>query len=208
MTFTRETVDGLRREINEALSVLGKKYGIRINAGNASFTATDVTFKLNLCDPAENWARSIAGTRLTKEDFGRTITLSGKRMKIVGFDHAARTNKVELESDAGKSYCASVDAVCRAVAQEYGSTSEPTPEGTELSKRAQEKDFEIKAFICGLKGSVTLGQTFDLDGTKYTIVDLNTRAPKYPIVAENNKGQRFRFTKECLGDAASADGGK
>lgn len=45
--FDKPTLKDLRPEIDAALAPLAAKYGIKLTAGNASFQANNVTFKLN-----------------------------------------------------------------------------------------------------------------------------------------------------------------
>lgn len=44
--FDRSNISALRNEINSTLSQLAAKYGIKIEAGSASFLDSEVTFKL------------------------------------------------------------------------------------------------------------------------------------------------------------------
>ena len=44
-SFDRTTVKNLRSDIDKALATISKKYGIEISAGNATFTASNVTYK-------------------------------------------------------------------------------------------------------------------------------------------------------------------
>ena len=38
------------------------------------------------------------------------------------------------------------------------------------------------------------GKTFINRGEKFTITELNTRSPKYPVIAENESGKGYKFT--------------
>lgn len=52
-TFDRKNLPALRADINDALKALGEKYGISVQAGNASFQANNATFKL-VCQVGED----------------------------------------------------------------------------------------------------------------------------------------------------------
>lgn len=51
--FDKSNLPALRTEINEALKALGEKYGISLQAGNASFQSNNATFKL-VCQVGED----------------------------------------------------------------------------------------------------------------------------------------------------------
>ena len=110
--FDRATVKALRSEIDMALSTLAKKYGIEISAGNASFTGSNVTFKVQAAVKASN------GTVITKEvsDFnvyasrvlpgvkiGDVVNLQGNDYVIAGWKARAQKNPVIVTRN-GKSY--------------------------------------------------------------------------------------------------------
>lgn len=201
MKITNQLIADMRNDINEALKSVGEKYGLTFEAGSASYTDTCVDFKLKAVDPQENWNSCVAYTGLRSDDLGKFGLFGGShKLKIIGFDRSARTNKVQLiDPDTGKRYHASVSdtiSALKALDPARAGTSEAT--SAELEARAQ-RDFEIKAFICGLKDRVSYGQTFVWKGNIYKVIDLNTKAPKYPIVAENiNTGVNYRFNTDVL----------
>jgi hypothetical protein len=45
-TINRDVIRMLRAELELALAAVGEKHGIKINVGNASFTSSNVTFKV------------------------------------------------------------------------------------------------------------------------------------------------------------------
>jgi len=92
----------IRQELNKTLETLGKKLGLSISAGNASFSPENATFKLNVATLAND------GTVKSKEaeSFKNLATLyglkpemlnttfksySGESFEIIGL--AARSNK-------------------------------------------------------------------------------------------------------------------
>lgn len=200
MSITHKTVENLRNDINEALKSVGEKYNLTIEADSASFTETSIDFKLKAANPQENWNKCVAYTGLRPDDLGKFGLFGGThKLKIIGFNRSARVNKVQLvDPETGKRFHASVSetiSALNALDPTRIGMADATPE--ELEKWA-ERDFDVKAFVCGLKGRVSYGQTFEWGGETYKIVDLNTKAPKYPIIAENTKGVRYRFDKSVL----------
>jgi len=111
-SFDRNTVKNLRSDIDAALATLSKKYGIEISAGNASFTSSNVTYKVQAA------VKAASGVVMTKEasDFnlyanrvladyklGQTIELQGKEYVIAGWKARAQQNPV-IVTHGGKSY--------------------------------------------------------------------------------------------------------
>lgn len=111
-SFDRNTVKNLRNDIDAALAALSKKYGIEISAGNATFTSSNVTYKVQAA------VKAAGGITMTKEasDFnlyanrvladyklGQTIELQGKEYVIAGWKARAQKNPVIVTRD-GKSY--------------------------------------------------------------------------------------------------------
>lgn len=203
--ITNELVTTLRAEINAALEAVAEKHGLEIHAGNATYTSTSVTFKVEVADVRANWDASIIGTGLLPDDLGKEGLFGKALLKIVGFDNNARTNKVQLTDANGKRYHATVrdtiEALNKANPGRAAEGGKPkSEEAKKLDAEAAARQFDTKAFICGLKGRVSFGQTFMYLGKEYKIVDLNTRAPKYPIVAETADGNQLRFTTDVLDD--------
>lgn len=118
-SFDRNTVKNLRSDIDKALATLSKKYGIEITAGNASFTSSNVTYKVQAA------VKAAGGVTMTKEasDFnlyaninlpgfklGQTISLQGKEYTIAGWKVRAQRNPVIVTRD-GKSYRVSTEMI-------------------------------------------------------------------------------------------------
>jgi hypothetical protein len=118
-SFDRNTVKNLRSDIDSALAILSKKYGIEISAGNASFTASNVTYKVQAAVKASNGVTmtkeasdfNIYGSRLlTGFKLGQTITLQGKQYTIAGWKMRAQKNPVIVSRD-GKTYRVSTEMI-------------------------------------------------------------------------------------------------
>ena len=118
-SFDRNTVKNLRNDIDKALATLSKKYGIEISAGNASFTSSNVTYKVQAA------VKASGGIVMTKEasDFnlyaninlpgfklGQTISLQGKEYTIAGWKVRAQRNPVIVTRN-GKSYRVSIEMI-------------------------------------------------------------------------------------------------
>lgn len=54
-------------------------------------------------------------------------------------------------------------------------------------------DFHKNAERFGFK-KTDLGRPFTLNGNLYTLVGMKTRSRKYPMIAANTSGKRFKFT--------------
>lgn len=200
MTITSEIVADMRDDINKALEAIGEKYGLTIEAGSASFTETSVDFKLKAVNAQENWNQCVAYTGLRPDDFGKIGLFGGThKLKIIGFDRSARTNKVQMvDPVTGKRYHASVSDTISALKAMDPARAGLEGASEEKLQATKEREFEAKAFMCGLKGRISYGQTFEWGGETYKIIDLNTKAPKYPIIAENSKGVNYRFGKDVI----------
>lgn len=93
-SIDRSTCRLLRDKINESLQELAQELGVTIEAGNASFTNSNVTFKVNIATKnedgsvntkeAEDFRRYAARYGLKPDDLGREFTSNGKRFKITG----------------------------------------------------------------------------------------------------------------------------
>lgn len=147
MAITSKIVADMRDDINKALEAVGEKYGLTIEAGSASFTETSVDFKLKAVNAQENWNRCIAYTGLRPDDYGKIGLFGGThKLKIIGFDRSARTNKVQLiDPETGKRFHASVSdtiSALNALDPARIGMADAAPE--ELEKRT-ERDFDVKA---------------------------------------------------------------
>ncbi len=59
------------------------------------------------------------------------------------------------------------------------------------------RDFKNNAGLYGLEPD-DLGKTFEQNGETFTIKGLKTRNRKFPIIAENNKGQSYKFGEQMV----------
>lgn len=107
--FNKTNLPDLRRDINRALEELGRKHGISLSAGNARFTTSTVTFKLEcavngqsgeirtkeMVDLATHYPK-LVNAEITMPD--------GIRAKVVGYRTRARKNPFIVATEAGKEY--------------------------------------------------------------------------------------------------------
>lgn len=111
--FSKSNLPFLRSEINDALKLIGEKYGISLVAGNASFTADDATFKLNCAlgagktntnirmdKMAENF--TLHQFRLGNLNMTSTYVILGVQYKIVGYNPRAHQYPLILEDQKTK----------------------------------------------------------------------------------------------------------
>lgn len=68
-------------------------------------------------------------------------------------------------------------------------------DGTVMSKEA--KTFLQFAHLLGMPEDL-LGQTFVQRGEEYTLKGYNPRARKFPFLADNAKGETYKFTEEAI----------
>lgn len=203
--FTPQIVQELRTDIEKALVDVAKKYGVVIQAGSGRYGAYDMILKLEIryaasesFDPAkaaweEYFKTPFAG--LTKDDFGKEVNLDGKRYIISGVNPSAKTNKILIrEVASGKEFTSTIPTIRVCLHPE---TFAPHPEKTEEQKR---NEFGVHAFIAGLNQyRDKYGFVFDFNGESYRAVDIRTKAPKYPVLAENVKtGKQFAFPASVL----------
>jgi hypothetical protein len=68
-------------------------------------------------------------------------------------------------------------------------------EGSQASR--DEADFKNYATLVGLEPSA-FGATFRSGGRMFKVAGLNPRAHRFPIIAEDERGKRFRFPAETV----------
>ena len=70
--------------------------------------------------------------------------------------------------------------------------------GTTSTEQAK---YTSEAPICGIDPA-SYGKSFIDRGTKFKIVGINRKAKKYPIIAQNDNGTRYKFGPEVVAEAA------
>jgi hypothetical protein len=87
MEITKEIVKAMRDDINAALAAVSKKYNVTLKAGNASYEAHLVKFKLEwLANSADGKAVDKQAVALQKYGYmyGITPNMAGKTFKVGG----------------------------------------------------------------------------------------------------------------------------
>lgn len=127
MTITRELLRTLRADIDAALAAVGKKHGVVLNAGNASFTPTSASFKLHAVladapkvDPdveaADDWRALARRFQLEPDWLGKSFVSGGRPFTIVGLLPNRPKRPVLARGSNGKGYVFDPDSIRRALA--------------------------------------------------------------------------------------------
>ena len=111
--FTKAEVINLRNEINAALSSIEKKYGIKLNAGNASFSGNECTYKLKantigdggtvITRESKNWDfYKNTSTRCGHLNVGDRIKIQGADYILTGYNTRAKKAPIQFKSIDGR----------------------------------------------------------------------------------------------------------
>jgi len=117
--FDKATVKALRIAMNNALASVESEYGIKINAGNASFSGNEVTFKVKAntvgdsgeaqTKEATQWTMMASVNGLGHLSVGDEVILQGKSFTISGWNTRARKSPIEITDANGRSYKCSIN---------------------------------------------------------------------------------------------------
>ena len=112
--FNKANLQVLRTEIDNALKAVENQFGIKLHAGNASFSGNEVTFKLKgntigeggtvITREATNWNRHRGLHGMDHLSVGDQITIQGKAYTLTGFNTRARKAPVEFQDSLGRCY--------------------------------------------------------------------------------------------------------
>ena len=112
--FNKANLQSLRTEIDNALKALENQFGIKLHAGNASFSGNEVTFKLKgntigeggtvITREATNWNRHRGLHGMDHLSVGDQITIQGKSYTLTGYNTRARKAPVEFKDSRGNGY--------------------------------------------------------------------------------------------------------
>lgn len=202
MKITRELLEVLRPEVNNALKQIGEKYGLSLTIGIISHSELEADMHLLVTaeknkdfDPAqETWNRSIMFTGLTPEDYGKEILIGKDIFVIAGYNPKAKKNHVVIRSAAGKEYVTDIPSVLKAL-------------GRGDSKMEEREDvmakvtFKGDAMTIGFS-NLEYGTVISYCGEEYQLVKVNLRAPKYPFVAIRTRtGERVKLPRDLVANA-------
>ena len=197
MEITKKICDEMMARIDAAVKEIAKEYDLSGSCVYASFNSTSIDFKVRVEDTQGCWNLAVLGTGLKPEDLGSEIMLSGKKMRIRGWDFAAKTNKILLtEVSTGKNYCTNVHAVVAAIKAKSGVAEDNAADETaaEENEAAKKRAFSTAAWLIGAQGKVAYGQTVQIAGVNLRLVEINRRAPKFPLIAEDiQTGKRYKL---------------
>ena len=112
--FNKANLQSLRTEIDNALKAVENQFGIKLHAGNASFSGNEVTFKLKgntigeggtvITREATNWNRHRGLHGMDHLSVGDQITIQGKSYTLTGYNTRARKAPVEFKDSRGNGY--------------------------------------------------------------------------------------------------------
>ena len=112
--FNKANLQSLRTEIDNALKAVENQFGIKLHAGNASFSGNEVTFKLKgntigeggtvITREATNWNRHRGLHGMDHLSVGDQITIQGKSYTLTGYNTRARKAPVEFKDLRGNGY--------------------------------------------------------------------------------------------------------
>lgn len=110
--FDKTNLRALRVDLQNALDIIGAKYGIAMKAGNASYQANSANWKLELATIGENGAvasperesflASAVFYGLEKEDLDKTFTHAGTEYRIIGLLRRSRRCPILVERTGDK----------------------------------------------------------------------------------------------------------
>ena len=91
MSFDRVRCREIHDSLDEALQAVGKRLGVTVRLGGATFTSRNIRFKLEIFEnadtdspEAEDFHTYCARYGLQPEDLGKTFTWGGKQYVLVG----------------------------------------------------------------------------------------------------------------------------
>jgi hypothetical protein len=101
-TISKESLKQLRDDIDAALKAVGDKHGVALRAGNASYTATNATFKLEV---STSFNRFCTLYGFKPENLGATFQNRGVTFTLIGLDRKSRKYPVlARNAKDGKTY--------------------------------------------------------------------------------------------------------
>ena len=119
MEFNRNAVKALREELQKAVEEYAGKSGLTIHVGNATYSDTEVIFKVSVVrqgvdNEKAKWETNCSLFGLAKEDYGKKIRLSNEWYTVVGLKTSARKNIIVIQRDRDNSkYVISKDTFVR-----------------------------------------------------------------------------------------------
>lgn len=111
--FTKQNLQSLRVDIDNALAAVAEKHGISLKLGNGRFSPVDATFKLELA-VCEDGVAMTPEKQILKMLFpdlvDKTVEIDGESAKVVGYNKKARSYPFIVEMK-GKRYKVAYETV-------------------------------------------------------------------------------------------------
>lgn len=114
-SFDKSECKRLGEAIEKALQKVGEQHGVHIKRGNARFSSSNVSYKVEASvlgengevktKEAEDFKQYASMFGLKEEDFGKTFkTFGGKTYTICGLNMRARKNPIHAKNERGRTY--------------------------------------------------------------------------------------------------------
>ena len=119
MAFNREEVKAIRDELQKLVDEFCESKDITVTVGNATYSDTEINFKVNVIRSGEDsardrWVENCKYLGLSADDFGKRIVLNGEWFTAIGLKPKARKNCIIVRRDiGGKEYVISRDTFIR-----------------------------------------------------------------------------------------------
>ena len=122
MNLDRQTVKYIREQIQQTLDTyFPERKRFKIEVGNATFTDSEVTFKVNFATigkngevkdkSAEDFKRAAFAYGLKPEDLGKSFVTAGVQYTITGLKRSSRRYPILAKRSDGKQYKFPADMV-------------------------------------------------------------------------------------------------
>lgn len=113
MNITKETLKEFRKDVEAALVDVEKKWGVKVDAGNAKYDSLQFTLSLSVTRTdidvqklqfQENLQYCGLNTVFSADDYEREFKDGKKTMKIIGFKPGNKYEVITREVGTGKEY--------------------------------------------------------------------------------------------------------
>ena len=109
--FDREVVRRLNEELKARLASYGAEVGLTVLVDGIKFHATEAKVRLTMkvgTDQSEieraEWERECIFVGMKRTDLGRSCTVQGKQLKIVGVQRRSRKYPIIVQDQTGKRF--------------------------------------------------------------------------------------------------------
>lgn len=116
--ITKSVAEMIARRAEVALRTIAEEYGMTVTSRGGKFTAGSlmnrfefILSSVKAVDEEADFRLNASMYGINPEWFGKTFTVKGIKMTVVGLNHSKPKNRVKLLGDNGKQYKASVEWV-------------------------------------------------------------------------------------------------